>query len=327
MRLAVCFVLVLLVLHTSAFDAENALDFAEGFAFGITFSLRLLFTQQPMRLAVCFVLVLLVLHTSAFDAENALDFAEGFAFGITDTITRNRTACTGDFVSMVEYFSQGFGELEKGLHVLKGSELVQGIKDVGHGIEKTGNLLVDCGVINTALHVTEIGYGIYQGEYISIVVGTVAAELLHKNHPITTNFKNAIHYWKEENFYESGKSTGEVVGLILAGTNPEAYAFFYQEGLAKISHIFKLTQKGTGTAWEWTEDTAGKVGEGAKDAAGKVADGAETAWDWTKETAGKVGEGAKDVAGKVADGGETALDTVKDVAGDVAKKVGGWFHF
>eukprot|EP00026_Physarum_polycephalum_P014899 Phypoly_transcript_15465.p1 GENE.Phypoly_transcript_15465~~Phypoly_transcript_15465.p1 ORF type:complete len:248 (+),score=44.59 Phypoly_transcript_15465:87-830(+) len=247
-----------------------------------------------MRIAFCFFLSLLVLTASAFDAHNALDFAEGFAFGITDTITRNTTACVGDFFSLADYYNKGFEELEKGLNTKSSADLVRGITNLGHGIERTGNLLVDCGVISTALHVGEIGYKINQGQYISIVVTTVAAELLHKGHPITTNIKNTIDFWGKKEYYDSGKSLGKVIGLILAENDPATYVLYYRKGFEAVSEMFDLTT----------------------DAAGKVADGGKTAWDWAKDTANDVAEGAKDAAEKVADEAE-----------DVAKKVGGWFHW
>jgi len=290
-------------------------------------------------------MVLFTQSARAFDVHDGALFAEGFAMGIIATIPRNITKCRGDFPEMFGLFAAGFEELEHGFDI-SFQHALSGLQDIGRGIEKTGTMLVDCGIIDASLHIASIGESIKEGECFSLdIVEEVVFEIIHKDHPITTHFKEAIKNWNEGNYYDSGKAIGEIVALIIAGNTPSQYALLYLEAFEALSKLFDLTKKGAETVVDWGKETAGKVADVATDAvdqagkvANKVADGAKEAVNQAGNVMDKVGDGAKEaanqvgnVASKVGDGAKEAANQVGNVAGKVGDgakeavdKVGGW---
>eukprot|EP01120_Amphizonella_sp_Union-15-10_P014656 TRINITY_DN719_c0_g1_i2.p1 TRINITY_DN719_c0_g1~~TRINITY_DN719_c0_g1_i2.p1 ORF type:complete len:191 (-),score=51.74 TRINITY_DN719_c0_g1_i2:45-575(-) len=170
-----------------------------------------------MNIYVC-ILLIVVASASALKGVRepsppALLFLEGLGYGLEVEIG-NVTECAKDLNVTLDDFDAGYTSIRKGIDNWNIFEIEKGLKDWAAGLEESSQVLKVCGAEELAADIEKLAQELQGG--VSGLLELLAKEILVVvDKGVGKLFRDAVTYWEQENYYQAGVCTGQIVGLLL----------------------------------------------------------------------------------------------------------------
>ncbi|KAG2381678.1 hypothetical protein C9374_006062 [Naegleria lovaniensis] len=147
--------------------------------------------------------------------SNVLAFVEGFLLGIEADVG-NVTACTRDATITLNDFDNAFYSLEYGFKKMSPQLIETGLQELAAGIEEIKQGIEDCNIKGIIKQIESLIAQLKSGTLgVVKVLVHEAINIFHNGQNITTEFKNAIQYWKDKKYELCGVQVGMIVGVLL----------------------------------------------------------------------------------------------------------------
>jgi len=159
---------------------------------------------------------LLLFSLSSVQADETRDvllFLEGVAYGLEIRIG-NVNECAADLNLTLTEFKKGLQKIGEGLEWLDIWEIEDGLKEWAKGVNAFASALDACGAEKIAADIIAIMEEFAEG--IGGIFKWVLSELLAIiENDVYDLFSDAIEQFEKGKYYESGVSTGKILGILL----------------------------------------------------------------------------------------------------------------
>jgi len=144
-----------------------------------------------------------------------MDFFIGFAEGIEAEIG-NPEVCAKEANLTLHDIELGYSQISNGIWSLDVHQVEQGLQNWALGLNEMAFALRDCGINKLSDDIERIALELASG--VGGILRFLAEEILNViDNDVYGLFRDAIKAYEQERYTDSGKYTGQIVGILLNG--------------------------------------------------------------------------------------------------------------